>query len=80
MLFHNPLLLDRTKDEDTDADAEEAVVVEDSLQKNANAILTTIFVFTVAYPDISLSTILHCQILDLVPAFSHKAADLLSNK
>jgi len=31
MLSHNPLLLDRTKDKDVDADVEEAMVVEDSL-------------------------------------------------
>jgi len=80
MPSHNPLLSDRTEDKDTDMGVEEAMVMEDSLWKNASATLTTTFVFTVAYPDISLSIVLLYQILDLVPAFSHKAADLLSDK
>jgi len=77
-LSHDPLLLDRTEDKDTDVAV--AVVVEDSLQKSANAILTITSVSIVAYLDTSLSTVPHCQILDLVPVSDHKAADLLSNK
>jgi len=82
MPSHNPLLLDRTKDkdEDTDADVDKAMVVEDSLQKNVNTVLTTNFVSIVAHPDISLSIVPNCQIIDLVPAFDHKAADLPSDK
>jgi len=80
MLFHNLLLLDRTEDEDADADTEEATVMEDSLQKNASATSTTTSVFTMAYLDISPSIVLLCQILNLVLAFDYKAADLLSNK
>jgi len=38
MPSHNPLLSDRTKKEDADADVDVAVVVEDSLWKNASAI------------------------------------------
>ena len=78
MLCHDPLLLDRTKDEDVDA--EEAAVVEDSLQNNASSESTTNFVSIVANPDISLSIVPNCQIIDLVLAFDHKAADLPSNK
>jgi len=80
MPSHNPLLSDRTEDEDVDADAEEATVMEDSLRKNANAASTTTSVSTVAYLDISLSIVLLYRILDLVPAFSRRAADLPSNK
>jgi len=80
MPSHDPLLSDRTKDEDMDVDAEEAVVMEDSLWKNASAASTTTSVSTVAYPDISLSIVLLYQILDLVPVFDHKAADLPSDK
>jgi len=80
MPSHNPLLLDRTKDEDMDADAEEAVVVEGSLQKNANTGSTTNFVSIVANLDISLSIVPNCPITDLVPVSDHKAADLPSNK
>jgi len=78
MPSHNPLLSDRTKDKD--AARAVAVVVEDSLWKNANTMLTTNFVSIVANPDISLSTVPHCQTLNLVPVSDHKAADLLSNK
>jgi len=80
MPSHNPLLSDRTKDKDADMDVDMAVVMEDSLRKNANAVLTITSVSIVAYPDISLSTVLHCQILDLVPVSDHKAADLPSDK
>jgi len=80
MPFHNPLLLDRTEDEDMDVDAEKATVVEDSPWKNTRAASTTTFVFTVVYLDILPSIVPPCQILDQVPAFDHKAADLLSNK
>jgi len=72
--------LDRTEDEDADMDVDVAAVVEDSLQKNANAISTITSVSIVAYPDTSLSTVLHCQILDLVPVSNHKAVDLPSDK
>ena len=78
MPSHNPLLSDRTKDKD--ADVAVAMVVEDSLQKSANDILTITSVSTVAYLDTSLSIVPHCQILDLVPVSDHKAADLPSDK
>jgi len=80
MPSYDPLLLDRTKDKDTDADAEEAAVMEDSPQKNASATLTTTFVFTMVYLDISPSIVPLCQILDQAPAFDHKTADLPSDK
>jgi len=80
MPSHNPLLSDRTKDEDADADMDVAAVMEDSPQKNANIISTTTSASTVAHPDTSLSIVLHYQILDLVPVSDHKAADLLSHK
>jgi len=80
MPSHDPLLSDRTEDKDADADVDMATVVEDSLWKNANAALTTTSVSTVAYPDISLSIVPPYQILDLVLAFNHKAADLLSDE
>jgi len=76
MPSHDPLLSDRTEDEDADV----AVVVEDSLRKNANAASIITSVSIVAYPDTSLSTVPHCQIHDLVPVSDHKAADRLSNK
>jgi len=44
MPSHDPLLSDRTEDEDADVAMAVAVVVEDSLWKNASAILTTISV------------------------------------
>ena len=80
MPSHNPLLLDRTKDEDEDVAVALATVMEDSLWKNASAASTTTSVSTVAYPDISLSIVPLYRILNLVPAFNHKAADLPSNK
>ena len=80
MPSHDPLLLDRTEDKDADADAEEAMVMGDSLQNNANSASTTTSVSTVANLDTSLSIVLNCQIIDLVLAFNHKAADLLSDK
>ena len=40
MLSHDPLLLDRTRDEDADVAEAVAMVVEDSLQKNASAVST----------------------------------------
>jgi len=80
MPSHNPLPSDRTKDKDADMAVAMAVVVEDSLRKNANAISTITFVSIVVYPDISPSTVLHCQILDPVPVSDHKAVDLLSDK
>ena len=80
MPFHDPLLLDRTGEEDVDADAEEAAVVGGSPQKNANTILTTNFVSIVANLDISLSIVPNCPITNLVPVSEHKAADPLSNK
>jgi len=78
MPSHDPLLLDRTEDKDKDADV--AAVVEDSLRKNANAVSTITSVSIVAYPDISLSTVPHCQIHDLVPVSDHKAVDCPSDK
>jgi len=38
MPSHDPLLSDRTEDEDTDVAVAVAMVVEDSLQKNASAV------------------------------------------
>jgi len=76
MPSHDPLLSDRTEDKDTDM----AVVVEDSLQKNANIVLTTNFVSIVANPDISLSIVPNYPITDLVPVSDHKAADHPSDK
>jgi len=80
MPSHDPLLSDRTEDKDTDADMDMATVMEDSIRKNVNVVSTITSVSIVAYPDISLSTIPYCQILDLVPVSNHKAADLPSNK
>jgi len=80
MPSHDPLLSDRTEDENADVAMAVAMVVEDSLQKNANAILTITCVSTAAYPDTSLSTVPHCQIYDLVPVSNHKAADRPSDK
>jgi len=80
MPSHDPLLSDRTEDKDVDVDAEEAVVMEDSLRKNTSAASTTTSISTVAYPDILLSIAPLYQILDLVPAFDHKVADLPSDK
>jgi len=80
MPSHDPLLLDRTEDENTDAAVAVAVVMEDSLQKNANTVSTITSVSTAAYPDTSLSTVLHCQIHNLVPVSNHKAADRPSDK
>jgi len=78
MPSHNPLLSDRTEDEDMDMAV--AVVVEDSLWKNANIILTTNFVSIVANPDISLSIVLNYPITNLVPVSDHKVADQPSDK
>jgi len=80
MLSHDPLHLDRTKDKDVDVDVEEAMVVEDSLWNNASSALTTTSASTVANLDTSLSIVLNCQIINLVLAFDHKAADLPSDK
>jgi len=80
MPSHNPLLSDRTEDEDTDVAMAVAVVVEDSLRKNTNAVSTITSASTAAYPDTSLSTVPHCQIHNLVPVSNHKAADHPSNK
>jgi len=80
MPSHDPLLSDRTEDEDADVAVAMAVVVEDSPRKNANTISTITFVSIVAYPDTSLSTVPHCQIHDLVPVSDHKAVDLLFDK
>jgi len=76
MPSHDPLLSGRTEDEDADM----AMVVEDSLQKNASAVSTITFVSIAAHPDTLLSTVPHCQIHNLVPVSDHKAADHLSNK
>jgi len=80
MPSHDPLLSDRTEDKDADVAMAVAVVVEDSLWKNANAVLTITSVSIVAYPDTSLSTVPHCQIHDLVPVSDHKAVDRPSDK
>jgi len=80
MPSHDPLLSDRTKDKNADMAMVTAMVREGSPWKNTSAALTTISVSTVAYPDILLSIAPLYQILDLVPVFDHKAADLPSNK
>ena len=82
MPSHDLPLSDRTEDKDKDVDAvvAMAVVVEDSLWKNANVVSTITSVSIVAYPDTSLSTVLHCQIHNLVPVSDHKAADHPSDK
>jgi len=80
MPSHDPLLSDRTKDEDVDVAVAVAMVVEDSLQKNANIILTTNFVSIVANLDISLSIVPNYPITDLVPVSDHKVADRPSDK
>ena len=56
------------------------VVMEDSLWNNTSSALTTTSASTVANPDTSLSIVPNCQIIDLVLAFNHKAADLPSDK
>jgi len=80
MPSHDPLLSDRTEDKDADMAVAVAVVVEDSLRKNASVVLTITSVSIAAYPDTSLLTVPHCQIHDLVPVSDHKAADHLSDK
>jgi len=80
MLSHNHLHSDRTEDKDADMDAEEAAVMEDSLWNNKSSKSTTNSVFTVANPDTLLSIVLNYQIINLVLAFNHKAADLPSDK
>ena len=80
MLSHNPLLSDRTKDKDVDAAKAVAVVEEDSLQKNANAISTIISVSIAVHPDILLPIVLPYPILNLVRISDHKVADRLSDK
>jgi len=80
MPSHDPLPSDRTKDKNADVAVAMAMVVGDSLRKNTNAVSTITFVSIVVHPDISPSTVLHCQILDLVPVSDHKAADRPSNK
>ena len=76
MPSHDPLLSDRTEDEDADV----AMVMENSLRKNANTVSTITSVSIVAHPDTSLSTVPHCQIHDQVPVLDHKVADLPSDK
>ena len=76
MPSHNPLLSDRTEDKVVVV----AVVVEDSLWKNANAISIITFVSIAVYPDILLPIVPPYPILDLVPISDHKAADHLSDK
>jgi len=46
MPSHDPLLSDRTEDEDADVVAAKAVVVEDSPQKNVSAVSTITSVST----------------------------------
>jgi len=78
MPSHDPLLSDRTEDKDADVDM--AMVMEDSLQKNANAVSTITFVSIAVYLDTSPPIVLPYPILDLVPTSDHKAADHLSDK
>ena len=73
-LYHNLLLLGRTKDENMDAD------VADSPQNNGNIASITNSASIVANPDISLSIVPNCQTTNLVPAFNHRTADLPSDK
>jgi len=80
MLYHDPLLLDRTKDKDKDTDVEEAADMADSLRNNKNIALTTTSASTVANLDILLSIVLNCQTTDLVLAFNHRTVDLPSNR
>jgi len=80
MPSHDPLLSGRTEDEDADVAVAMAMVVEDSLRKNANTVSTTNFVSIVANPDISLSIVPNYPITDLVPVSDHKAADRPSDK
>jgi len=80
MPSHDPLLSDRTEDEDADAAVAVAMVVEDSLWKNTNAVSTITSVSIAAYLDTSLSIVPHCQIHNLVPVLDHKAVDRLSDK
>jgi len=80
MLFHDPLLSDRTGDKDADVAVAVAKVVEDLLRKNANTVSTINFVSIVANLDISLSIVPNYPITDLVPVSNHKAADLPSDK
>jgi len=80
MLSHDPLLSDRTEDKDVDKAVAVAVVMEDSLQKNANAVSIITSVSIVAYPDTSLSTVPNCQTHDLGPVSDHKAADRPSGR
>jgi len=76
MPSHDPLLSDRTEDKDADM----AVVVEDSPQKNANTALTITFVSTALYLDILRPIVPPYPILDLAPILGHKAADYRSDK
>ena len=88
MPSHNPLLSDRTEDEDADEavdeDADEAVavavVVENSPQKSANAVSTITFVSTAPYPGILLPIVPLYPTPDLVLISGHKVADRLSAK
>jgi len=80
MPSHNPLLSDRTEDEDADVAVAMVVVVEDSLRKSVNTALTINFVSIAAHLDISPPIVPPYPILDLVPISDHKAADCLSDK
>jgi len=80
MLYHNPLLLDRTKDKNEDMDAEEVADVADSPQNNESSASITTSASTVANQDILLSIVLNYQTTDLVPAFDHRTVDLPSDR
>jgi len=80
MPSHDPLLSDRTEDEDTDMAKAVAVVVEDSPQKNASAVSTITCASIAVYLDISPPIVPPYPILNLVPISDHKAVDHLSDK
>jgi len=80
MPSHDPLLSDRTKDKDADMAVAMAVVVEDSLRKNASTISTITSVSIAVYPDILLPIVPPYPILNQVPISDHKVADCLSTK
>jgi len=79
-LYHNLLCLDRTKDEVEVADMEEVTDMADLPWNNENSTSITTSASTVANLDILPSIVLNCQTTDLVPAFDHRTADLLSDR
>jgi len=80
MLYYDPLLSDKTKAEDEDADTEEAVDEADLLWNNESIASITTSASTAANLDTSLSIVWNCQTTNLVLAFDHRAADLPSNR